>query len=224
MNNGRMALCLAGGYLLGRFHKMRWALGLAGVAAGRRLRAKGAGALAEVLKAPALDQLQHLRGELLAAGRTAAVAMAGNRIDALSDKLQERAASLRTEPSRGRPEAAEGEEREEPEEREGREAPEGRGEREPRREQGESGGGGRGAVKRDREITRRRAERMLAHLTAEPPDAIRAALDEAGGSVKRAVLVLQGLSRADAQALLDASANNLRTALATLHATLETRP
>lgn len=162
MNNGRMALCLAGGYLLGRFHKMRWALGLAGVAAGRRLRAKGAGALAEVLKAPALDQLQHLRGELLAAGRTAAVAMAGNRIDALSDKLQERAASLRTEPSRGRPEAAEGEEREEPEEREGREAPEGRGEREPRREQGESGGGGRGAVKRDREITRRRAERMRA--------------------------------------------------------------
>jgi N-acetylmuramic acid 6-phosphate etherase len=71
---------------------------------------------------------------------------------------------------------------------------------------------------------RRRAERMLAHLTGAPPEAIRAALGEAGGSVKRAVLVLQGLSAADAQALLDANANNLRLALAQLHATRETRP
>lgn len=71
---------------------------------------------------------------------------------------------------------------------------------------------------------RRRAERMLAHLTDEPPDAIQAALAEAGFSVKRAVLVLQGLSALDAQALLDANANNLRRALAQLHATLETRP
>jgi N-acetylmuramic acid 6-phosphate etherase len=63
---------------------------------------------------------------------------------------------------------------------------------------------------------RRRAERMLAHLTAAPPEAIRAALAEAGGSVKRAVLVLHGLSAPAAQALLDAYAGNLRQALAAL--------
>ncbi len=154
MKNGRMALCLVGGYLLGRFHKMRWALGLAGVAAGRRLRGSGGGALGDLLKAPALDQLQHLRGELLAAGRTAAVAMASNRIDALSDRLQERAASLRAEPSGERPEAAE-----ETGEAEGGEEAE---EREPRRERRGSEGAGREAAERDREITRRRADRLRA--------------------------------------------------------------
>jgi N-acetylmuramic acid 6-phosphate etherase len=74
------------------------------------------------------------------------------------------------------------------------------------------------------EKLRRRAERMLAHLTGAPPEPVRAALTEAGGSVKRAVLVLQGLSAPAAQALLDANANNLRRALAALHTILETRP
>ncbi len=69
---------------------------------------------------------------------------------------------------------------------------------------------------------RHRAERMLAHLSAAPPDALRAALIEAGGSVKLAVLVLQGLSAAAAQTLLDTHANNLRRALAALPAPLET--
>ena len=71
------------------------------------------------------------------------------------------------------------------------------------------------------EKLRRRAARMLAHLTGEDDAAIRAALDEAGGSVKLAVLVLQGLDRAGAQALLDDSGNNLRAALLRLRASLE---
>jgi N-acetylmuramic acid 6-phosphate (MurNAc-6-P) etherase len=69
---------------------------------------------------------------------------------------------------------------------------------------------------------RRRAERMLAHLTHAPPEATRAALAEADGSVKRAVLVLHGLSAPAAQALLDAHAGNLRHALAAL--VQESRP
>jgi N-acetylmuramic acid 6-phosphate etherase len=71
------------------------------------------------------------------------------------------------------------------------------------------------------EKLRRRAERMLAHLTGEPPEAIRTALAEAGGSVKLAVLVLQGLDRAGAQGLLDSNAGNLRHALASLHTHLQ---
>lgn len=70
---------------------------------------------------------------------------------------------------------------------------------------------------------RRRAERMLAELTAAPPDAVRAALEEAGGSVKRAVLVLHGVAAAEAEALLARHANNLRRALSALTSE-ETRP
>ena len=64
------------------------------------------------------------------------------------------------------------------------------------------------------EKLRRRAERMLAHLTGAGDDAIRTALTEAGGSVKLAVLVLRGLDAVAARAVLAQAGNNLRRALA----------
>ncbi|MGA5701477.1 hypothetical protein [Peterkaempfera bronchialis] len=120
MNNGQVALAVGASYLLGRLHKARWALALAGVAAGRRLRSgKGAGGL---LKAPAqLGELAGtVRGQLLSAGKKAAVAAASSQIDKLSDRLEDRAASLRSGP--GRPEADQEAEDEEPEEAEPEEA------------------------------------------------------------------------------------------------------
>lgn len=71
------------------------------------------------------------------------------------------------------------------------------------------------------EKLRHRAERMLSHLTGDPPAAIRAALDETEGSVKLAVLVLQGLDRAGAQALLNENGQNLHRALQQLHVSLD---
>lgn len=63
---------------------------------------------------------------------------------------------------------------------------------------------------------RRRAARMLQALTGRDDAAIAQALETAGGSVKLAVLVLEGLDREGAEELLLKSNNRLRTALASL--------
>jgi hypothetical protein len=102
---------LTAGYALGRTHKMRWALALAGItAAGKGL---GAGRLAAgAAKSPELSRLtQDVRSQLMSAGRKAVVATASNRIDSLSDRLQSRAESLRA-----KPDTEETEEPEEPDE------------------------------------------------------------------------------------------------------------
>ena len=65
---------------------------------------------------------------------------------------------------------------------------------------------------------RQRAVRMLRELTGENEDKIRAALSEAGGRVKTAVLVLRGLDRAAAESLLARHAGHLHAALADLGA------
>ena len=65
---------------------------------------------------------------------------------------------------------------------------------------------------------RRRALRMLQDLTGEDENTVRAALDQAGGRVKTAVLVLRGLDRATADSLLEAHAGHLHAALAGLGA------
>jgi N-acetylmuramic acid 6-phosphate etherase len=61
---------------------------------------------------------------------------------------------------------------------------------------------------------RHRAERMLTAITGRDGEAVRRALDVAGGKVKLAVLVLEGLDRAAAEALLDRHGGRLREALA----------
>jgi N-acetylmuramic acid 6-phosphate etherase len=58
----------------------------------------------------------------------------------------------------------------------------------------------------------RRAARMLAELTDAPEDAARAALAKAGGKVKLAVLILDGLDPAEAAALLERHGGHLRAA------------
>ena len=66
---------------------------------------------------------------------------------------------------------------------------------------------------------RLRAVRMLRHLTGIDDDAaLRAALSEAGGRVKTAVLVLRGLDRAGAEALLARNHSRLRLALSEIDA------
>jgi outer membrane biosynthesis protein TonB len=123
MKNGQVPVALASAYLLGRSHKMRWALPLAGIAAGSRLRPGGGGIGANLLKSPEINKLtQTLRDELLSAGKTAAVAAVGSRIDSLSDRMQRRASSLRAGPEAEEPpdeeEEPRGEEEEEPGEEE----------------------------------------------------------------------------------------------------------
>ena len=62
----------------------------------------------------------------------------------------------------------------------------------------------------------RRSETMLQRLTGRGREDVRAALRQAGGSVKLAVLLLQGCDPAQATTLLDRAGGRLRTALAAI--------
>jgi hypothetical protein len=116
MNSGaQVALAVGAGYLLGRQHKMRWALALGAVAATGQL-GRGPGALLErggkVLDvAPELGKLGESGGRLLQAARNAALTEVSSRIDAFSGSLQDRASTLTR---REQPLAGETEEPEEP--------------------------------------------------------------------------------------------------------------
>jgi N-acetylmuramic acid 6-phosphate etherase len=61
-----------------------------------------------------------------------------------------------------------------------------------------------------------RAEKMLQHLTGKPLEEVRTALTSAGGSVKLAVLILNGCNAADAREILESTSGQLRGALAQL--------
>ena len=81
----RVALGVAGGYFLGRTKKMKLALALAGMAAGRRaggpgqLLAQGTKLLGQ---SPEVARLtDELRGRLLDAGKGAAVAIATRQVE-----------------------------------------------------------------------------------------------------------------------------------------------
>jgi hypothetical protein len=93
-----VALGVAGGYLLGRTKKMKLALMLAGMAAGRQ-----AGGPGELLKSgtkllgstPELSRLtDQVRGRLLDAGKTAALAVATRQVESLTDRVGRRVESL----------------------------------------------------------------------------------------------------------------------------------
>jgi N-acetylmuramic acid 6-phosphate etherase len=58
-----------------------------------------------------------------------------------------------------------------------------------------------------------RRERMVAHLTGQSEEPVREALRQADGSVKLAVLLLQGYQLGEAQAALDGVGGRLRAAL-----------
>lgn len=92
----RVVLGVAGGYLLGRTRKMRLALMLGGMAAGRR--AGGPGELLAqgsklMSRSPELSQLiGDVRGRLLDAGKDAALAVATRRVESWADRVAERPA------------------------------------------------------------------------------------------------------------------------------------
>ncbi len=129
MNNEvRIALAVAGGYLLGRRQKLRLAMALAAAGATGRLSSGQGDLLQQGLKvlssSPELAKItESVRGDLVDASKAAAKAAVSRQIDSLSTRLHDRAESLRNpledlgeEPEEGE----EGEEGEEPKGRRGR--------------------------------------------------------------------------------------------------------
>jgi hypothetical protein len=101
MNTGaRLGLAVTAGYLLGRFHKMKWALGLAALA-GRGQLPSGAGGLVQqgaklLTSSPEFTKLtEEMKGRLVDAGKAAAVAAVSSKIDSLSEGLRERSEGMR---------------------------------------------------------------------------------------------------------------------------------
>ena len=107
MKGTQTALALGVGYVLGRRRKMRLTMMLAAAAASGGLGGVGGGALRRGMKmlgstealgkvSPQLAEIvDTVRGDLLDAGKAAAVAAATNRIGSLTDTLHERAQSIR---------------------------------------------------------------------------------------------------------------------------------
>lgn len=101
MNSGaRLGLAVAAGYLLGRFHKMKWALGLAALAGGRRLPGGPGGLVQQGAKlltsSPEVTKLtDEMKGRLVDAGKAAAVAAVSSKINSVSEGLRERSKAMR---------------------------------------------------------------------------------------------------------------------------------
>jgi len=95
-----VALGVAGGYFLGRTKKMKLALMLSGMAAGRRaggpsgLLSQGSKLLSS---SPELSRLSdEVRNRLLEAGKGAALAVAARQVESLTDRVGKRVESLGT--------------------------------------------------------------------------------------------------------------------------------
>ncbi|MGJ7906819.1 hypothetical protein ACOQFL_10085 [Actinopolyspora sp. H202] len=96
----RVAAAVAIGYVLGRTRRMKFAIMVGSVLAGRKLKTdpkqllQKAGALAA--SSPELNKLSEtVRGRLMEAAKEAATATASNKIDALGESLIERAEQVR---------------------------------------------------------------------------------------------------------------------------------
>jgi hypothetical protein len=101
MNTGtRVGLAVAAGYVLGRCHKMKWALAAAALA-GRGQLPSGAGGLVQqgvklLSSSPEFTKLtDEMKGRLVDAGKAAAVAAVSSKIDSLSEGLRERSEAMR---------------------------------------------------------------------------------------------------------------------------------
>jgi hypothetical protein len=94
----RVALGVAGGYFLGRTKKMKLAMMLGGMAAGRRaggpgeLLAQGSKLLERSPELAALTD--QIRGRLIDAGKGAAMAVAARQVESLTDRVGKRVESL----------------------------------------------------------------------------------------------------------------------------------
>src|ERR1700758_2236354 len=97
MNNTKLVLAVGAGYLLGRMHKMRWALGLASLAAGKRLSSNSGDLLEGLMdSSPQLRELAGtVKGELAEAGKKAAVPAASRKMESLTNRLESGTSALR---------------------------------------------------------------------------------------------------------------------------------
>lgn len=107
----RMGLALTAGYVLGRLHKMKWALALAAFAGRGRLPGGAGGLLQQGAKllssSPELTKLtEEMRGQLVEAGKAAAVAAVSGKINSVSDELRERSDAMRAASAGGKGYAA----------------------------------------------------------------------------------------------------------------------
>ena len=69
------------------------------------------------------------------------------------------------------------------------------------------------SLRADNKKLRARAIRTLRHITGCAEEEAAATLNETGGSIKPAALMLRGMHRAEAERMLDAAGDNLRAAL-----------
>lgn len=97
MNNTKLAAAVVVGYVLGRLHKARWALALAGMAAGKKISTSPRALLGGVMdSSPQLRKLaETVGGDLVQAGAKAGVAAASHRMEGLTERLEQRTESLR---------------------------------------------------------------------------------------------------------------------------------
>ncbi|MGR3931422.1 hypothetical protein LCH29_00240 [Streptomyces sp. BRA346] len=98
MTNGKIAVAITGGYLLGRTKKAKLALGLGMLLAGKKITLDPQQLARAVADSPLLSGLNaQARNELSGAAKTAATRALSTRMNALADSLHDRTLSLRGE-------------------------------------------------------------------------------------------------------------------------------
>src|SRR5918994_5290643 len=93
--SAKVAAAVASGYLLGRTKKLRLAITVGGLLAGKRIATDPRAIVQQlatvVEQNPELSKLSdQVRGRLVTAGREAAVAAASNRLNRVSDSIRDR--------------------------------------------------------------------------------------------------------------------------------------
>ncbi len=143
MNRTALGLAVGAGYLLGRTKKLKMALAVGSLAAGKKMNLNPR-AIADQLNRQLRDNPQfkeigdQLRQDLQGVGKAATGAMVERQINTLADRLHGRTAKVRSQVSGAGSDEDEGEERDEDEEQEEGQAEPERGERE--RPRGEARG------------------------------------------------------------------------------------
>ncbi len=96
MTNGKIAVAITGGYLLGRTKKAKLALGLGMLLAGKKIALDPQQLKKALAETPLLSGLNgQVRKELADATRQAATKAVSDRVNGLADALHERTAALR---------------------------------------------------------------------------------------------------------------------------------
>ncbi|MFD8393297.1 DNA primase [Streptomyces sp. NPDC059680] len=125
MNRTALGLAIGAGYLLGRTKKLKMAVAVGSLVAGKKLNL-GPGALAAVARQQLRDNPQfkeigdQLREDLRGVGKAASGAMVERQMSALADRLHDRTAQVRDGLSGALPAVGSDEEQEEDDDREAR--------------------------------------------------------------------------------------------------------